>query len=433
MHTLTFEEIVARIGTLEGDEPRIVLSGNAATPHTLVTALTQALDACRVFQLNAQCPFGDHPGIICETPFVGPGMRRDPQLDYLPMRLSLVPRLFDTVRPPDAVLLHTSMPRDGKVSLGIDVSVLPAAMEQARARGGLVLAQMNPRMPYTFGASEIALESMDGVIEVDEPLFSPGSTRSEEAATAIGERIATFAADGTTLQLGIGLIPTVAARLMLDRRGLRVWSEMISDGVMDLHRAGALDPDVPVFTSFLIGSPELYEWADGNEQLQMVRTETVNDPARIAAHPCMLSVNTAMQVDLFAQANAGFVDGCIHSGFGGQPDFVSGALHSPRWSRRRGPPRLARQDRLVHGGARPAQSGDVLPALGDRQRTRMRRALRSFAARAGSADHRAGGRSSCTRHPERCGSRPRTATRLRLITNARVRPRRRRQRSRAAH
>ena len=61
----------------------------------------------------------------------------------------------------------------------------------------------------------------------------------------------------------------------------------------------------------------------------MLRTETVNDPARIATHPCMLSINAAMQVDLFAQANASFVDGQIHSGFGGQPDFVSGALHSP--------------------------------------------------------------------------------------------------------
>ena len=98
-----------------------------------------------------QYDFSQHPTFICETPFVGPGMRHDPQLDYLPMRLSLVPRLFDTVRPPDAVLLHTSTPRQGKVSLGIEVNILPAAIEQARRRGRLVLAQVNPRMPYTYG------------------------------------------------------------------------------------------------------------------------------------------------------------------------------------------------------------------------------------------------------------------------------------------
>ncbi len=329
MPTIGFEEAVARISTLKGREPRIVISGNSATPFTLISALTQALESCRVFQLNAQYDFAGHPGFICETPFVGPGMRHDPMLDYLPMRLSLVPRLFDTVRRPDAVLLHTSLPRDGKVSLGIEVNVLPAAIDQTRARGGLVLAQVNPHMPYTFGASEIPVESIDGLLEVDEPITSLVTHGSEEAATAIGERIAAFAADGTTLQLGIGLIPTVAARMMSNRRGLRVWSEMISDGIVDLDQAGALDSDAPIYTSFLIGSPELYRWADGNSQLRMLRTETVNDPARIAAHPCMLSVNAAMQVDLFAQANASFVDEHIHSGFGGQPDFVSGALHSP--------------------------------------------------------------------------------------------------------
>src|SRR5271165_4896830 len=173
MDTLTFEEAVTRIGALPGREPRIVISGNSATPFTLVGALTKALETCRVFQLNAQYDFAAHTGFICETPFVGPGMRHDPMLDYLPMRLSLVPRLFDTVRPPDAVLLHTSLPRFGKVSLGIEVNVLPAAIDQTRARGGLVLAQVNPRMPYTFGASEIPVEWIDGCLEVDEQLTSP--------------------------------------------------------------------------------------------------------------------------------------------------------------------------------------------------------------------------------------------------------------------
>ena len=328
MPTLTFDEAVARLRAIDNPEPRVVLSGNSATPHTLIRALTEACEMCRVFQLNAHHDFAQHPTFVCETPFVGPGMRHDPLLDYLPMRLSLVPRLFEAVRPPDAVLLHTSTPRDGKVSLGIEVNILPAAIEQVRARGGLVLAQTNPGMPYTFGDAEIPLDAIDGALEVEEPLFSPELRGSPEAAETIGEQVAAFAVDGSTLQLGIGLIPNVAARMMSERRGLRVWSEMISDGVMDLDRAGALDPGTPVTTSFLIGSPELYQWADGNEGLHMVRTETVNDPTRIAAHPDMLSVNAAMQVDLFAQANASFVDAHIHSGFGGQPDFVIGALHS---------------------------------------------------------------------------------------------------------
>ncbi|MDE3064417.1 MAG: hypothetical protein KGJ36_01965, partial [Acidobacteriota bacterium] len=110
---------------------------------------------------------------------------------------------------------------------------------------------------------------------------------------------------------------------------LGVWSELVSDGVMHLERAGALDSSRPVVATFLFGSPELYSWADDNPRLVMRRTETVNDPAQIATRPAMLSINTALQIDLYAQANASYVAGSIYSGFGGQPDFVSGALHSP--------------------------------------------------------------------------------------------------------
>jgi acyl-CoA hydrolase len=103
---------------------------------------------------------------------------------------------------------------------------------------------------------------------------------------------------------------------------------MLSDGVLDLTAAGALDPDVPHVASFLFGSAELYAWAHDNPRLRMLRTETTNDPGRIAEQPMMTSVNSALQVDLFAQANASWVRGRIYSGFGGQSDFVVGALHS---------------------------------------------------------------------------------------------------------
>ena len=197
--------------------------------------MTKALEHCRVFQLNAQPTVPDQPYFIRETPFVGPGVRHDPMLDYLPMRLSLVPRLFTSVRPVDAVLLHTSLPRQGKVSLGIEVNILPAAVEQARARGGVVIAQMNPHMPYTFGDGEIALDDIDIGLEVDDPLTSPAECEADDAAILIGERIARFANDGATLQLGIGQIPTEAARQMAISPGF-------ADLVRDDQRRSARPP-----------------------------------------------------------------------------------------------------------------------------------------------------------------------------------------------
>ena len=263
-----------------------------------------------------------------ETAFVGPGMRRSPRLAYVPSRLSLVPRLFATTCPPDVVLVHTSVPREGKVSLGIEVNILPAAIEAARARGGLVIAQVNTQMPYTFGDAELDVDDVDYAIEVDVTLTSPPPMVIDDVSAAIGDRVATRVRDGSTLQLGIGAVPDAVLSGLTGRRGLRVWSEMFSDGVLALDRVGALDEDAVLTSSFLFGSPELYRWVDRNPRVAMLRTETTNEPSLIARNPSMTSVNTALQVDLYAQANASRVAGRIYSGFGGQTDFIVGALHS---------------------------------------------------------------------------------------------------------
>jgi acyl-CoA hydrolase len=311
-------------------EPRVVASGNHASPRALLAALERSLERYRLFMLGAQGPLPDRGGVIFETPFVGPGMRGAAErLDYLPMRLSLVPRLFATARAPDVVLLHTSTPRAGKVSLGIEVNVLVSAVEHVRARGGLVVAQLNPNMPYTFGDSELDEADIDLALEVDAELDSPPPRERDDQAEAIAELVAGLVGDGSTLQLGIGQIPDATLRAIAARRRLSVWSEMISDGVMELDRGGALDPAAPIVCSFLFGSPEFYGWVAENPRLRLTRTETTNDPSRIAARPAMVSVNSALAVDLRAQAGASHINGRLYSGFGGQPDFVVGALHSP--------------------------------------------------------------------------------------------------------
>jgi acyl-CoA hydrolase len=329
MRVISEQQLEETLEALEGVEPRVVASGNLATPRALLEVLDRARERYRLFMLAAQAPMPVRDGVILETPFVGPGMRdAGEQLDYLPMRLSLVPRLFATIRAPDVVLLHTSTPRAGKVSLGIEVNILVAAVKRVRARGGLVIAQLNPRMPYTLGDSELEEGLVDLAIEVDDELPSPVVGPGHEHAERIAELVAGLVEDSSTLQLGIGQVPDATLRALAGRRKLAIWSEMISDGVMALDREGALDATRPIVCSFLFGSPELYRWVDANPRLRMSRTETTNDPSRIAARPRMVSVNTALQVDLSDQAGASHIDGRLYSGFGGQPDFVEGALHS---------------------------------------------------------------------------------------------------------
>lgn len=329
MRIVAIEEAVRAVRDLSVEVPRIVISGNFASPVELLDPVLAALPRARLHALNAQRHLPLHDGVVPETTFVGPGYRRHPRLSYVPCRLSMVPRLFSRALPPDVVIVHTTVPRNGKVSLGLEVNVLPAAIEAARVRGALVIAQLNPRMPWTFGDAELPVEDFDLGVEVDAPLSTHAAPAPSETAQVIGSMVAAQVADGSTLQAGIGEVPDATIAGVLERRNLRVWTEMFSDGVLTLENAGALDRGVPIATSFVFGSQELYDWIDDNPRVHMMRTEVANAPAEIAKQPGMTSINTALQVDLFDQANASRIGARIFSGFGGQTDFTVGASHSP--------------------------------------------------------------------------------------------------------
>jgi len=327
MRVVTVEQLKSALGSLP-ENPRVIASGNFATPTVVLHALDEVVPEYRLHMLNAQHPIPDREGVTYETTFVGPAMRRHDRLHYIPCRLSMVPILYRDHYWPDVVLLHTSSRRHDTVSLGTEVNVLPAAIEAVRERGGLVIAQANPHMPYTYGDAQIYEHEIDFLVEVDEPL--PAHTPGEISDTArqIGELIAARVQDASTLQLGIGAVPDAVLQSLTQRRGMRIWTEMFSDGVLELHRRGALDPDVPITASFLFGSQELYDWVNLNKKIRMLRTEKTNAPGEIARQARMTSVNAALQVDLFDQANASRVKGCIYSGFGGSTDFIVGSLHS---------------------------------------------------------------------------------------------------------
>lgn len=327
MRKITEAQLAAILAGLPPN-PRVVASGNFAAPTTLLRVLNESVAEFRLHMLNAQVGIPDRDGVTFESAFVGPGMRRSPRLEYIPSRLSLVPVLFRDHYVPDVVLLHTSSQRDDTVSLGTEVNILPAAIEAARAYGGLVIVQANPNMPYTYGDAQLYEHEIDYLVEVDEPLAESPERESSDQTRVIGERIAGMISDGSTLQLGIGGIPNAVLAALGDRKGLRIWTEMFSDGVLQLNRKGVLDEASAITASFVFGSKELYDWLNLNRQVQMLRTEKTNDPGQIARQAKMTSINSALQIDLYDQANASHVNGQIYSGWGGSTDFIVGALHS---------------------------------------------------------------------------------------------------------
>lgn len=346
---ITSLESLSSILDASRPDMRVVVSGNGAVPWTVLKALDEALPGYRMFMLNAPKGVPDRTGVILETAFVGAGMRKSERLAYYPCRLSQVPLLFQRRLPVDVVVVHTSAPLNGKLSLGIEVNILPAAIESARANGGVVIAQANPNMPYTYGDGEYYLDDFDAIIEIDEPfgghalqagaaadaakaapapsLPSQGIDRAE-SARVIGQLVSDRIADGATLQMGIGEIPDATLAGLLKKKGLGIWTEMLADGVLALDDAGALDPNRTLISSFVHGTTVLNDWVHCNDRVRILRTETTNSPARISANPGMTSINTALQVDLLDQANASRIRARIHSGFGGQTDFTVGAMHA---------------------------------------------------------------------------------------------------------
>lgn len=327
MRKISIEQLKTILKDLP-ENPRVVVSGNFAMPKALMTAFDDQVPTYRLHMLNAQVGIPDRKGVSYESSFLGPGMRNSAHLTYIPSRLSLLPALIKSHLKPDVVLLHTSLPRFDTVSLGTEVNILPAAIESARANGGIVIAQANSHMPYTYGDAQIYEHEIDFLIESDEPLTEHNSREPSPIGRAIGEQIAPMIRDNSTLQMGIGAVPDATLELLKNRTGMRIWTETFSDGVLQMEESSALDEGVPITASFVFGSKRLYEWLHLNRRIRMFRTEKTNDPSEIGKQARMTSINAALQVDLYDQANASRVRGKIYSGFGGSTDFITGALHS---------------------------------------------------------------------------------------------------------
>ena len=220
---------------------------------------------------------------------------------------------------------------------------------------------------------------------------SLGQTESDDIDGAIADEARAFIADGATLQIGIGAVPNMVARQLATGPGFNygIHSEMFTDGLMELHQAGKVSNDAKGLfsgvsvTTFALGSSELYQWLDGNDQVAFVPVEVVNDPSVIAANHTFVSINGALSVDLYGQVVADSIDGKQVSGVGGHEDFVAGAELRDRRPLADLPPldRRGRRDHQVAHRSLPARGiGGLHPApphRGDHHRVRCRRPCRA--------------------------------------------------------
>ena len=269
--------------------------------------------------------------------FLGKGVRdavHEGIADYTPTFLSEIPLLLRSgCMPLDVVFLHVSPPdRYGFCSLGISVEVQKAAAEAA----DLVIAQVNPKMPRTMGDSFIHVSEFDCIVEHVEELFEKPPPIPDDVSKAIARHITRLVENGSTIQMGIGRIPSAVLHYLTDKRDLGVHTCMFSDGIIDLIESGVINNSKKTFhegkilASFCIGTRRLYDYVDNNPMFEFRPTDYNASPINIAKNEKMVAINTALQVDLTGQVCSSSLGYRIYSGIGGLADFVRGTALAPQ-------------------------------------------------------------------------------------------------------
>ncbi|MCK9405924.1 MAG: GNAT family N-acetyltransferase [Methanothrix sp.] len=253
--------------------------------------------------------------------------------DYTPIFLSSVPDLFRSeMVPVDIALVQTSLPdKHGYLSLGISVDVVKAALEKAE----VVVAQVNENMPRTHGDGFIHINDIDFILPHDEPLLEYSVKAPNDIVQRIGKYVARIIEDGSTIQVGYGLIPDEVVHSLENKKDLGVHTELLSDGIVELMKKGVVTNQKKIhnpgktIASFCMGSRDTYDFLDENPSIEFKRIDYTNNPLIISRNRMMTAINSAMEVDLTGQATAESLGGTFYSGTGGQADFMRGAVLSP--------------------------------------------------------------------------------------------------------
>ncbi|VVB69414.1 Uncharacterised protein [uncultured archaeon] len=280
--------------------------------------------------------FASQENFRLDSFFVGDSTRNSVNrsaADYTPIFLSSVPELFRSeLVPVDVALIQTSLPdKHGYLSLGISVDIVLAAVEKAE----LVVAQVNENMPRTHGDGFINIKEIDFLLPHDEPLLEYSVKAPSDIVQHIGRYVARIIEDGSTIQVGYGLIPDAVVPNLLDKKNLGVHTELLSDGIVNLMKTGVVNNTKKMhnpgktIASFCMGSRETYDFLDENPAVEFKRIDYTNHPLIIARNHLMTAINSAMEVDLTGQATAESLGGTFYSGIGGQADFMRGAVLAP--------------------------------------------------------------------------------------------------------
>lgn len=335
----TAEEAVKKIKS--GN--RVVLAHSVAEPVTLVDAMVANAKKYKNVTVSTMVTLGKGEytkpeyaeNFRFEGWFTSAATREvinSGQGQFVPVYFHEVPKYIrEGIFPVDVAMVMVSPPDDhGYCSVGVSADYTMQAVHSAK----VVLAEVNDQMPVVYGDTFIHVSEIDAFVENSHPLPELKPPTIGEIEEAIGKHCASLIEDGSTLQLGIGAIPDAVLSQLKDKKDLGIHSEMISDGVVDLFNAGAINGSKKsidknkMIVTFLMGTKKLYDFAEKNPMVEMRTVDYVNDPRVVAQCANMVCINACLQVDFMGQVVSDSIGTKQFSGVGGQVDFVRGAAMS---------------------------------------------------------------------------------------------------------
>lgn len=319
----------------------VFIQGSVSIPEVLVQAMVER--AAELTDVNLYMAFAvaDREAPYCKVEykdifkvnsfFLSNNIRRwvnEGYANYIPAFLGEIPGLFRRgIVPIDVALLNVSAPnKDGYCSFGISADLAFSASECAK----IIIAQVNPHVPFCYGDAVKHISEFDAYVEVDAPLVQLPTVEPNEIERRIGGYIAELIPDGATLQIGVGGIPNAVLAALANHKNLGLHTEAMTDGVVPLLKSGVINNSQkkinPGKTSacLTLGSQRLYDYMSYCEELTMKDVAWTNDPQIIRQNPKVMAINSAIEVDLTGQVAADSIGTRIYSGVGGQNDFMYG-------------------------------------------------------------------------------------------------------------
>ena len=321
----------------------IVAAMAASEPQAFLGALHTIADRVRNVNVNLCLSLRNYE--FLESPeyeksfdavsmFFGPGSRqaqKKRKISYFPNNLHFMgKKRLTAIKPNIFVGTGTYPDAHGFVSLSLANVYEKEMMEKA----DLIIIEINKKCPRTFGDAELHIDDLDYMIETDYDLLEIPTAEPNEKDLVIGKYISEYIKDGDCLQLGIGGIPNAVAKSLYDKKNLGVHTEMITDEMIHLAKAGVINGKCKninkgkMVAAFAMGSRAMYDYLDDNPSVRIMRGSYVTDPYVVGQNDNQVSINTTLEVDLTGQCCSESLGTLHFSGTGGQADTAIGAQMS---------------------------------------------------------------------------------------------------------